>query len=144
MQKHSDRMDKRAPINCGPGNGLTGLGPADYWGKMDIAALYPGYGGQLGGAGGVVDHSSRLPEIPGGDTRDPGGYNWDHGTRNSSAFSPLQPAVTHSNTSVATEVSKAAAVYDSLQFPKQNGQVGAIHFPWEAIQLYSIFKWKYF
>jgi len=122
MQKHSDRMDKRAPINCGPGNGLTGLGPADYWGKMDIAALYPGYGGQLGGAGGVVDHSSRLPEIPGGDTRDPGGYNWDHGTRNSSAFSPLQPAVTHSNTSVATEVSKAAAVYDSLQFPKQNGQ----------------------
>ena len=103
MQKHSDRMDKRAPVNCGgAGNGLPGLG-ADYWPKLDMSVY--SYQHQLG------DHP-RLAELP--DSRDYSSV-WD--TRNSSAFSPLQQTLT--NTSAA-EISKPSAVYDSLQFQKQN------------------------
>ena len=104
MQKHSDRMDKRAPVNCGPGGAGPGL---EYLSKLDMSAWYSGYG-HMGAPGNGADHP-RLPDIP--DTRDP--YTWD--SRNTSAFS----AVT-TNTS-STEVSKT---FDSVGgFPKQNGQV---------------------
>lgn len=108
MQKHSDRIDKRAPINCGTGNGLSGLG-SEYW----SAALY-GYGaGQL--AGPPTDHP-RLPDIS--EARDPGGYM---DPRYTSAFAPLQPPVSGSHPSESA--SKSASVYDSQQFHKHNGQV---------------------
>ena len=102
MQKHSDRMDKRAPVNCGGGAG-SGL---EYLSKLDMSAWYSGY--QHMGAGVNGDHP-RLPDIP--ETRDP--YTWD--TRNSSAFS----AVT---TSAPTDASKT---FDPLGggFHKQSGQV---------------------
>ena len=103
MQKHSDRMDKRAPVNCHGGpNGLPGLG-ADYWTKLDMSVY--SYQHQLG------EHP-RLPELP--DSRDYSSV-WD--SRNSSAFSPLQPTLTNTT---AAEISKPSPVYDSLQFQKQN------------------------
>ena len=48
MQKHSDRMDKRPPVNCAPGPGISGLGGAEYWPKLDMSALYQGYGAVAG------------------------------------------------------------------------------------------------
>ena len=72
MQKHADRVDKRAPINAGPGHAMPGLSDP-YWpgfhpdhpelkskpahpGKMDpLAAMY-GYHHQP-----LVDH--RLGEL---------------------------------------------------------------------------------
>ena len=121
MQKHSDRMDKRAPINChgGPGNGLpVGLGAADYWSKLDMSALYQGYGGVAG-----PPEQPRLPDTPltSHDARDYWSAPGD--PRNTSAFShvaaPGAAAVTHT-TSALTEVSRS---FDSLQFNKQPGQV---------------------
>ena len=103
MQKHSDRTDRRPPINCGPANGLSLT--ESYWPKLQDMSLY-GYG--------VPDHS-RLPEL--GDTRDVAGYNWD--TRNTSAFSPLQPSVTQST----AEVGKTTSSPFDPQFQKHNGQV---------------------
>ena len=52
MQKHSDRMDKRAPVSQGAG--IPGLGGPDYWSKLDMSALYQGYGGVAGGVAGHV------------------------------------------------------------------------------------------
>ena len=44
MQKHSDRVDKRPPIQAGPGHAtMPGLGDS-YWPKMDpMMAMYGGY-----------------------------------------------------------------------------------------------------
>ena len=113
MQKHSDRMDKRPPVNCAPGPGISGLGGAEYWPKLDMSALYQGYGA-------VAGEQPRLSDIP-GDTRDYWTAPGD--PRNTSAFSqvgaPGATAVTHT-TAALTEVSRS---FDSLQFHKQSGQV---------------------
>jgi hypothetical protein len=100
MQKHSDRLDKRAPITGGPPNGM-GLGPESYWPKLDPMSMY-GYQ--------QMDHP-RLADLDGRDH----GYSsvWD--PRNSSAFTPLQPTAT--NTSAENN---KTSIYDSF---KTNGQV---------------------
>ena len=112
MQKHSDRMDKRAPINChgGPGNGLpVGLGAADYWSKLDMSALYPGYGA-------AADPAA-----------DPRVAAAAADYYNTSAFSQVPPPPPpHTSIASSAEASKTSSVYDSLQFQKQNGQVNII------------------
>ena len=119
MQKHSDRMDKRAPVSQGAA--IPGLGGPDYWSKLDMSALYHGYGGVAG-----PGEQPRLPDTPltSHDARDywsTPGITGD--PRNTSAFShvaaPSAAAVTHT-TSALTEVSRS---FDSLQFHKQHGQV---------------------
>lgn len=120
MQKHSDRMDKRAPVSQGAG--IPGLGGPDYWSKLDMSALYQGYGGVAGGVAGPPEQP-RLPDTPltSHDARDYWSAPGD--PRNTSAFShvaaPGAAAVTHT-TSALTEVSRS---FDSLQFHKQPGQV---------------------
>ena len=119
MQTHSDRMDKRAPVSQGAA--IPGLGGPDYWSKLDMSALYHGYGGVAG-----PGEQPRLPDTPltSHDARDywsTPGITGD--PRNTSAFShvaaPSAAAVTHT-TSALTEVSRS---FDSLQFHKQHGQV---------------------
>lgn len=116
MQKHSDRMDKRAPVSQGAA--IPGLGGSDYWSKLDMSALYHGYGGVAG-----PGEQPRLPDTPltSHDARDYWSTPGD--PRNTSAFShvaaPSAAAVTHT-TSALTEVSRS---FDSLQFHKQPGQV---------------------
>ena len=78
MQKHSDRLDKRAPIISSGGQPGSGLMADPYaWSKMDPMTMY-GYGGSglLGDTDGrdLSPYSPPWPEIP----------------RTSSAFSPLQ------------------------------------------------------
>ena len=102
MQKHSDRLDKRAPILGGPPNGV-GPGPDYNWPKLDPMAMYTSYQQPL------MDHS-RLAELDG---RDHYTSVWD--PRNSSAFTPLQPTAT--NTSADNN---KTSPYDSF---KTNGQV---------------------
>jgi len=112
MQKHSDRMDKRAPVS--QAGGIPGLGGPDYWSKLDMSALYQGYGGMAG------PEQPRLPDIPLTSHPEAREYWSAPGDpRNTSAFSHVgATAVTHT-TSALTEVSRS---FDSLQFPKQNGQ----------------------
>ena len=116
MQKHSDRMDKRAPVS--QAGGIPGLGGPDYWSKLDMSALYQGYGGMAG------PEQPRLPDIPLTSHPEAREYWSAPGDpRNTSAFShvgaPGATAVTHT-TSALTEVSRS---FDSVQFPKHNGQV---------------------
>lgn len=109
-------MDKRAPVS--QGSAITGLGGSDYWSKLDMSALYHGYGGVAG-----PGEQPRLPDTPltSHDARDY--WSAPRDPRNSSAFShvaaPSAAAVTHT-TSALTEVSRS---FDSLQFHKQPGQV---------------------
>ena len=119
MQKHSDRMDKRPPVS--QGGGIPGLGGPDYWSKLDMSALYQGYGGVAGPA-----EQPRLPDLPLSshpEARDYWSAPAPGDPRNNSAFSqvaaPGVTAVSHT-TSALTEVSRS---FDSPQCHKQHGQV---------------------
>ena len=104
MQKHSDRMDKRAPVS--QGGGIPGLGGPDYWSKLDMSALYPGYGA-------AADPAA-----------DPRVAAAAADYYNTSAFSQVPPPPPpHTSIASSAEASKTSSVYDSLQFQKQNGQV---------------------
>ena len=106
MQKHSDRLDKRAPI-IGTGGSQPGAGiMADpyAWSKMEPMAMY-GYGGTAG----------LLAE---GEVRDLPAYSppWTDVSRTNSAFSSLPPPPPAQTATKSQE-------YENAAFSRQSGQV---------------------